>query len=134
MFDIGWSEMFIILLVAVLVIGPRDLPKMARTVGRWVGRARAMARDFQRSIDDMIREAELDEIKRQVDRMGTTDLAGELNKAVDPKGELKKALDLSDIDAPKTSSPAPAPEKESKPAASGPGEGRKPEVAPTDKG
>ena len=67
MFDLGWSEMAVIMLVAIIVIGPKDLPRVARTVGKWTGKARAMARDFQRSLDDMAREAELDEIKKAVE-------------------------------------------------------------------
>ena len=59
MFDIGWSEMAVILMVALIVIGPKDLPRVARTIGKWTGKARAMAREFQRSLDDMAREAEL---------------------------------------------------------------------------
>lgn len=66
MFDIGWSEMALVLLVALLVIGPKDLPKVARTLGRWAGKARAMAREFQRSFEDMAREAELDDIRKEL--------------------------------------------------------------------
>lgn len=95
MFDIGWSEMAILLLVALIVIGPKDLPKVARTVGRWVGKARAMARDFQRSLEDMAREAELDEIRKEIDKVGREriDVGRSLAKAVDPDGELSSALD-----------------------------------------
>ena len=63
MFDIGWSEMAVILMVALIVIGPKDLPRVARTIGKWTGKARGMAREFQRSIEDMAREAELQDIK-----------------------------------------------------------------------
>ncbi len=94
MFDLGWSEMAVIMLVALIVIGPKDLPKVARTIGRWTGRARALARDFQRSIDDMAREAELDEIKKSIDRTGKMDLRKTISDAVDPKGELEGAFDV----------------------------------------
>lgn len=95
MFDIGWSEMAILLLVALIVIGPKDLPKVARSIGRWVGKARAMARDFQRSLEDMAREAELDEIRKEIDKVGREriDVGRSLAKAVDPDGELSSALD-----------------------------------------
>ncbi len=96
MFDIGWSEMAVIMLVALIVIGPKDLPKVARTIGRWTGRARALARDFQRSLDDMAREAELDEIKKSIDRTGRMDLRKTISDAVDPKGELERAFDVED--------------------------------------
>ncbi len=118
MFDLGWSEMAVIMLVALIVIGPKDLPKVARTIGRWTGRARALARDFQRSIDDMAREAELDEIKKSIDRTGKMDLRKTISDAVDPKGELERAFDVED--KPKRSSPgkaAPAKPKIEAPAA-----------------
>ena len=65
MFDIGWSEMAVILAVALIVIGPKDLPKVMRTVGQWVGRARGMARHFRSGIDTMMREAELEEMEKK---------------------------------------------------------------------
>ncbi len=98
MFDIGWSEMAIILLVALIVIGPKDLPRVARTAGRWIGKARAMARDFQRSLEDMAREAELDEIRKGIEKVGSTDLKSSIAKTIDPEGELDRAFDFSDAD------------------------------------
>jgi sec-independent protein translocase protein TatB len=100
MFDIGWSEMAVILLVALVVIGPKDLPRVARTVGRWAGKGRAMAREFQTALEDMAREAELDKVKseiekagRTIEKAGRTDLAKSIEKTVDPSGELSKAFD-----------------------------------------
>lgn len=63
MFGIDSSELLIVALVALVVIGPKDLPRVMRTVGYWVGRARGMARHFRSGIDTMIREAELDEME-----------------------------------------------------------------------
>ena len=65
MFDIGYSELLIIAVVALIVIGPKDLPKVMRTVGQWVGRARGMARHFRSGIDTMMREAELEEMEKK---------------------------------------------------------------------
>jgi sec-independent protein translocase protein TatB len=65
MFDIAPSEFLLVLVVALVVIGPKDLPKAMRVVGHWVGRARAMTRHFRSGIDTMMREAELDEMQRQ---------------------------------------------------------------------
>jgi sec-independent protein translocase protein TatB len=65
MFDIAPTEMLIVLVVALVIIGPKDLPKVMRTVGQWVGRARGMARHFRSGIDTMIREAELEEMEKQ---------------------------------------------------------------------
>jgi sec-independent protein translocase protein TatB len=101
MFDLGWSEMAIIMLVALIVIGPKDLPKVARTIGQWTGKARALARDFQRSLDDMAREAELDEIKKSIDKVGNTSLRQVVKDAVDPDDELEQAFDVGDSKATK---------------------------------
>jgi sec-independent protein translocase protein TatB len=64
-FDIAPSEFLLVIVVALVVIGPKDLPKAMRVVGHWVGRARAMTRHFRSGIDTMMREAELDEMQRQ---------------------------------------------------------------------
>jgi sec-independent protein translocase protein TatB len=65
MFDIAPTELLIVAVVALVVIGPKDLPKVMRTVGEWVGRARGMARHFRSGIDTMIREAELEEMEKK---------------------------------------------------------------------
>lgn len=66
MFDIGWSEIFVIAVIALLVIGPRDLPKVLREIGRWARAARRLAREFQASLDDALRESEIDELRRDI--------------------------------------------------------------------
>ena len=93
MFDIGWSEMALILLVALIVIGPKDLPRVARTMGQWVGKGRAMAREFQRALEDMAREAELDKVKSEIEKAGRTNVGKTIEKTIDPSGELSKAFD-----------------------------------------
>lgn len=65
MFDIAPTELLIVALVALVVIGPKDLPRVMRTVGYWVGRARGMARHFRSGIDTMIRESELEEMEKK---------------------------------------------------------------------
>lgn len=65
MFDVGYSELLVIGIVALVVIGPKDLPRVMRTVGQWVGRAKGMARHFRSGIDTMIREAELEEMEKK---------------------------------------------------------------------
>jgi sec-independent protein translocase protein TatB len=120
MFDIGWSEMLVILVVALVVIGPRDLPKVARQVGRWTGKARAMAREFQRSFDDMAREAELEEIKAGLQKMNPASLESTIRDTVDPDRKLEQALDVRDtlaaearsIEAELAAEPAKAPPAE----------------------
>jgi sec-independent protein translocase protein TatB len=93
MLDIGWSEMLVILVVALIVIGPKDLPRVARSIGRWVAKGRAMAREFQDAIEDMAREAELDKVKKEIEKVGRTDIGKTIERTVDPKGELGKAFD-----------------------------------------
>lgn len=68
MLDIGWSELVLIVIVAILVIGPKDLPVAARTVGRWVRAVRRMAKDFQYQLDEVIHADEIKEIKEKLRR------------------------------------------------------------------
>jgi sec-independent protein translocase protein TatB len=92
MLDIGWSEMAVILMVALIVIGPKDLPRVARTVGKWTARARGMAREFQRSLEDMAREAELQDIKAEVDKLSRADVRSRIEETIDPDGKLRRGL------------------------------------------
>ena len=62
MLDIGWSELLILGALALIVVGPKELPRLMRTVGQWVNRARTMARDFQRGMEDVAREADIQEL------------------------------------------------------------------------
>jgi sec-independent protein translocase protein TatB len=70
MFDIAWSELMLIGAVALVVIGPKDLPKAMRTVGQAVGKIRRMAGEFQGQFNDAMREAELHDLKKQVEDVG----------------------------------------------------------------
>ena len=65
MFDIGWSELLVIGIVALVVIGPKDLPQAFRVVGQWVSKARGLAREFQSHVDEMMREADVQDMKRE---------------------------------------------------------------------
>ena len=69
MFDIAWTELLVIIVVALVVVGPKDLPRLMRTAGQWAGRARAMADQFRRSFDDIARQSELDELRSEVNRL-----------------------------------------------------------------
>lgn len=105
MFDLGWSEMAVIVVVALVVIGPKDLPRVAREIGRWSTKARAMAREFQRSLDDMAREADLQDIKAELEKASRTDISQTIEDMVDPKGDLKRTLNAPMVPPP---SPPPA--------------------------
>ncbi len=89
MFDIGWQELFILAVLAIIVIGPKDLPHAIRTITKGIRKARSMARDLQDGMDDVIREAELDDIKETIGGDGM-DIAKRIEEAVD--------LDMDDMD------------------------------------
>ncbi len=101
MLDIGWSEMAIIAVIALFVIGPRELPRMLRTVGRYAGKIRGMAREFQDGIDEAVREAELDEVKKQIESAQRIDVKKSIEDAVDPERKIGKAMDFSNLADPK---------------------------------
>src|SRR5436309_10919259 len=65
MFGVDSSELAVVAILALIFIGPKDLPKVMRTVGYWVGRARGMARHFTAGIENMVREAELEEMEKK---------------------------------------------------------------------
>ena len=65
MFGIGYSELLVIAIIGLVVVGPKDLPRVMRQVGRWIGKAQGMARHFRSGIDTMIREAELEELEKK---------------------------------------------------------------------
>ena len=92
MLDIGWTEMVVIAVVALLVIGPKDLPRVLHQVGKYTGKARAMLREFQQGMEDMAREAELDEMRKKLDAARNLDLGKELKDAVDPDNTIGKAF------------------------------------------
>jgi len=94
MFDIGWSELMIIAVVALVVIGPKDLPQAIYAIGKWVRKARLVARDFQGHLDDMMREAELDDLRKQALKARDLNIKAMVENQLDPKGELKAAFDL----------------------------------------
>lgn len=98
MFDIGWQEILVIGVVALIVIGPKDMPTAIRAVSRWASKARALAREFQQGIDEVVREAELHEVKKQIDQIESIDAQNAIAKTVDPTGELAKNLDLGGVE------------------------------------
>ena len=83
-FDIGWPEFLLIGVVALVVIGPKDLPAALRVAGYWVRKARSMSREFQSSVEQMLREAELDEVRQELKKVTDINLDHEFNKIMDP--------------------------------------------------
>jgi len=98
MFDIGWQELFIVAVLAVIVVGPRDLPRVLKTVMHWVRKARGQAREFQSSIDEVAREVELDEIKQQATRVANADFEKEMEEIMDPSGSMSDDMDMSAVE------------------------------------
>jgi len=101
MFDIGWSEIAVIVVVALIVIGPKDLPRVLKTVGIWVRKARMLTRDFQNSVDEMIREADMEDVRRQATELRNLNIAREVEKTIDPSGSLRDAFDPDITDRPR---------------------------------
>ncbi len=95
MFDIGYSEFLLIGIVALVVIGPKDLPRVLRQVGQWVGKARGMARHFRTGIDTMIRESELEEMSKQWAAQNA-----EIMKATPSLTDPERAADHADAATP----------------------------------
>ena len=94
MFDIGWDEMALVAVVALIVIGPKDLPVVLRQIGRWTRKARELAGEFQRGVDDMVRESELAELKTQVEKAADPNaLRREIEKTIDPTGDIARGLE-----------------------------------------
>ncbi|MFQ5784823.1 MAG: Sec-independent protein translocase protein TatB [Alphaproteobacteria bacterium] len=93
MLDIGWSEMLVAAVVALVVIGPKDLPRVLRMIGRWAGKARRIAREFQSNIDDMMRESEVADIKKEAESITRYDVGKDLEKSIDPTGDLTRTFD-----------------------------------------
>ena len=99
MFDLAWSEIAVIAVVAVVVIGPKDLPEAIRGVAKGVQKLRRMAGEFQQQADELVREAKLDDVRTSIQEMKSTindirsfDIKGEIEKAVDSDGTLKKTM------------------------------------------
>ncbi len=89
MFDIGWIEMAVIALIALVVIGPKELPKAMRSMAKWTRKARSMAREFQSGIDDMVRDADLDDARKAVESAKTFNVGKAMEETIDPTGGLR---------------------------------------------
>ena len=102
MFDIGWSELVVIAVVALIAIGPKELPGVLRMVGQWMGKARKMASEFQGQFQEAMREAEMADLKKSFDEVkdAATGLAGG-NIMTSLQKDVGDALNIADIDKPK---------------------------------
>jgi sec-independent protein translocase protein TatB len=90
MFDIGWGELLLIGIVALIAIGPKELPGALRTLGQWMAKLRRMASEFQNQFQEAMREAEMADLKKQVDDL-TSQAQSYAN--FDPIGDVRKELE-----------------------------------------
>src|SRR5215510_1190472 len=107
MFDIGWSELVVIAVVALIAIGPKELPGVLRMVGQWMGKARKMAAEFQGQFQEAMREAEMAELKKSFDEVkdaATGFSSGNVMTSL--QKDVSDALRIDDVDKPAEGSAA----------------------------
>ena len=104
MFDIfSWQHIIILLGVALIVVGPKDLPRMMHMAGKWAGKARAMASEFRKSFDEMARQSELEELRKEIGELkknnpisdltnSMNEVSSSLNTAVEGAGQAAEAV------------------------------------------
>lgn len=95
MFDLfSWSHILILLIVALVVVGPKDLPRLMHMAGKWAGKARAMANEFRKSFDEMARQAELDELRKEIENLKKNNPVSDLAASVsEVNASLNEAVD-----------------------------------------
>jgi sec-independent protein translocase protein TatB len=107
MLDIGWSELLVIAIVAIVVVGPKDLPKMMRTFGLYAGKLRRAAADFQRQFEEAMAESEADEIRKNLEsiRSGIGDYKPEADTPLMTGEPARTALGAPPLDAQQAEEP-----------------------------
>jgi sec-independent protein translocase protein TatB len=108
MFDIGWSEFVVIAVVALIAIGPKELPGVLRMVGQWMGKARKMAAEFQGQFQEAMREAEMADLKKSFDEVkeaATGFTSGNVMTSLEK--DVGNALRIDDIDKPAAATDTP---------------------------
>jgi len=93
MFDFNWSEIALIGVVALVLIGPKDMPVAIRAISNAIKKMRRMAGEFQHHVDDMLRDADLAEVKSSFDEIRSMNLKGAVRRTLDPDGSLHRAFD-----------------------------------------
>ena len=96
MFDIGWPELFLIAVVVLLVVGPKELPKVLRNVGIWINKAKVVTREFRTHVDDMIRENELEEVREEINTAGQMNLEAVAENTIGIQDEIQDAVEYDD--------------------------------------
>lgn len=111
MLDIGWTELLVVGALALLVVGPRELPQLLRQVGRWVGQIKRMAREFQRSMEDAARDSDLANVKELRDLrkdIGSLDFRQQAAKA---QSYLKQPVKIDPTAGARPAQPAATPDE-----------------------
>lgn len=93
MFDLGWQEFLLVAIITVIVVGPKDLPRVVRSVSQFVRKARSMAREFQTSLEEVAREAELDDVRREVQSISKDGIGKSIEKQIDPDGSMRESVE-----------------------------------------
>jgi sec-independent protein translocase protein TatB len=103
MFDIGWGELVVIGIVALIAIGPKELPTVLRTLGQYMGKIRRMAADFQGQFQEAMREAEMAELKKQAEdlKSSVSDIAS-FDPMASTQKEIERALEVPELEKPLT--------------------------------
>lgn len=104
--DIGWSELLVIAILALVVIGPKDLPRFMRMIGIWIRKARGLAREFQDSMESLAREAEFEDLRKNVESLRTANPLREVETSIrDDMRGLDRPLPAAAIPAPPSDHP-----------------------------
>lgn len=98
MFDIfSWQHIIILLVVALVVVGPKDLPRLMHMMGKWAGKARDMASEFRRSFDEMARQSELDELRKEIEELKKNNPVNDVtNSMSEVTAEIDRAVQGTD--------------------------------------
>ncbi len=92
MLDLAWTELALIAVVAIVVIGPKDLPDAVRGVAKGIQKLRRMASEFQGHVDEVVREAKLEDVRSQINEIRNFDLKGEIERHVDKDGDIRRTF------------------------------------------
>jgi sec-independent protein translocase protein TatB len=103
MFDVGWSELLLIAVVALIFIGPKELPGVLRAVGQWTGKIRRMASEFQDQFREAMREAEMADLKKDID-----ETTSKMGAGLDPFADFKEATAWKPTDGASTAATPPS--------------------------
>lgn len=129
MFDIGWSELLVIAVVAIVVVGPKDLPKLMRSFGHYAGKLRRAASDFQRQFEEAMRESEVDEVRKAIESVRDQTPSLDLKAPIDKPMMLPKPQPEATQPSPQAAVEAPAAPEEPKAVAAPKRAAAKPKTA-----